>query len=245
MRWLILILGLLSHSMNLAQSTTTLDTLSFVNRGHKIEVIHTTIRHCYYDSTCIWEIVYPQIGSMKHIEAERSANLFFREQAGISDCVEDKQDNEINGREPSLQHYWLKIEIICIRNGIISYRRSEGNRPLETKEDCEDITYHFYDLEHIDDFNTKLFFKSSEAINLDLDELINTKRGFQPRNQDNFRNSRQYYFNCKDLIIYYAKNALKGDHSYHISLTLNELKDLILSGGPLDRYFKDQDVVLE
>jgi len=239
MKYWLLITYLFISNNCISQQEITEYTVTYQNNRNDIRIIQTTIRQYYNDSSCVWEISFPQVDGLKDWEVQRSLNIELSNQVSFGDCDIDKECDENYRWYPRMEFYWNKVEITCIHNDLLSFQIIEGGQPYGYDRKFSDIRCFFYDLKTGYDIDTRAFFKEDDESQQQLEQILISRLGFVPE-EEPLRTMRQYYFDCKQLIVLYDRYTIGEDQIYHIPLVYDDIKDLINPSGFLAGYFDGQ-----
>lgn len=222
-----------------AQQEIKKDTVNYYNLGKKIDVIQTTIKQYYNDSTCVWEISYPQVKGIDDPDIQASKNKEFAAYVSFGDCEMGDEECEQASEQwyPRMQYYYNKVEVVDIKNNLMSYKLSEGGQPVGYKRKFGEVEYFIFDLKSGEQIEEGDLFSFSGSSKSGFDQLLILKLGFTP-DEEPFQTMRQYYFNEGDLVVYFDRYTIGEDQEYHIKLSYIELKAWMKKEGAIMRYFE-------
>lgn len=222
-----------------SQMEISKDTVYFLNNGKKIMVIHTNNRQYYSDSTCMWEVMYPEISGLENGVQESSINIMLSQEVAFGDC-NDKECDRTTLFFPQLSKYWDKVKITDIKNDLISYCLLEGHCPVYSKICSSKTTYRIYNMKNGEDIGMAGLFKKDETTQHALDSLIQQKLDFVPEDPKAVRNERQFYFEGDKLFVFYDRYTIGRTETYAFELPYAEIQGLLDPAGILPVFFKDK-----
>lgn len=227
----------LLHVFSYAQTEIYKDTIYFLD-NNKVMVVHTTNRQYYDDSTCVWEVMYPEIFGLENRVTETSINIMLSQEVAFGDC-NDKECDRTTMHFPQLSKYWDKVKITGIKYDLLSYGLLEGHCPVYSKLCSSKIRYYLYDMKSASEIETSTLFKKDENTQHKLDSIVLEKLDFVPEDINAVRSERQFYFEGEKLFIFYDSFTLRGSKTYSFELHYEEVKNLINPSGKLSIFFKD------
>lgn len=222
-----------------AQTEITKDTLYFLNKGKRVAVVHTLNRQYYNDSSCVWEIMYPEISGLAYSTQEKELNLLFSTEVAFGDCNE-KVCDKTTMYFPLLSKYWDKVRVTGIKNDLVSYCMTEGHCPVNSKYCSGKTMYYFYNVKYGSEVAMISLFKKEETTQHKLDSIILDKLDFVPEDLNAIRNERQFYFEGDKLFVFYDWYTIGKSNTYSAELQYKEIHDLINPVGILPVFFGDQ-----
>lgn len=207
-----------------------------VDGSLEVTVIQTTIKQYYNDSSCVWEIAYPQIKGLTNSDIQLTLNKQFANYVSFGDCEDDKECQPGEQWFPKMQQYWNKVNLVGLRNGLLSYRVSEGGQPMGYNKKYGEVQYFTYDLDKGEYVELEHLFQFDSLQSTKFNHLLTIKLGFTPE-EEAFQTMRQYYFDGENLVVYFDRYTIGEDEEYHIPLSYVELKAWMKEGKVLRRYF--------
>ena len=224
-----------SHSF--CQVEIRKDTVYFKNYEKKIMVVHTNNRQYYDDSTCVWEVMYPEISGLENKTVETLLNTRFSQEVAFGDCNDEKCDRTTM-YFPQLTRYWDKVKITGIKNDLLSYCLTEGYCPVYSKLCSGKTQYHLYNLKTASEVEMSRLFKKDDVTQHKLDSIILEKLDFVPEDLGVVRNERQFYFEKDKLFVFYDWHTIGRSETYVFELSYREIQGLINPSGLLAVFFK-------
>jgi hypothetical protein len=234
---LFMILFLVSDHPLFAQMEITKDTVYFENYGNKLTVVNTLNRQYYNDSTCVWEIMYPEVYNLGDMES--TINLMLSREVAIGDCNE-KICDRTTMNFPLLRKYWDKSKIITIKNDLLSYCLMEGNCPTYAKMCFSKTSYHLFNLKTGMQVDAGTLFKKDAISRHKLDSIILSKLDFVPENMQMIPSERQFYLEGNKLYAFYDTYTIGGNETYSVELQKKDIQGLINPDGILPVFFNDK-----
>lgn len=222
-----------------SQTEITKDTTHFQNYGKKIMVIHTNNRQYYDDSTCVWEVMYPEIFGLTNRIRETSVNIMLGQEVAFGDC-NDKECDRTTMYFPQLSRYWDKVKITSIKNDLLSYCLTDGHCPIYSKLCSSKTQYRLYNLRNGSEVEIASLFKKDETTQHKLDSIILEKVDFTPEDPRTIRSERQFYFEENKLFVFYDWYTIGRAETYAFELFYKEIQDLIDPSGVLPVFFSDK-----
>lgn len=201
-------------------------------------VVHTTNRQYYDDSTCVWEVMYPEIFNLENRIVSASVNIMLSQEIAFGDC-NDKECDRTSIYFPQLSRFWDKVKITGIRNDLLSYCLMEGHCPVYSKLCSGKIQYRLFNLKSGLDIEMSSLFKKEESTQKKLDSLILAKLHFIPEDIGAIRSERQFYFEAGKLFVFYDWYTIGRMETYVFELPYAEIQNLINPSGVLSVFFKD------
>ncbi len=220
-----------------SQAEIIKDTVYFENNGKKLMVVNTLNRQYYNDSTCIWEIMYPEISNLGDMES--AINLMLSREVALGDCNEKICDRSTM-HFPLLNRYWDKVKIVSIKNDLLSYGLMEGSCPTYAKICFSKTTYHIYNLKTgMEVENTSLFRRDTRTLH-QLDSVIASKLDFVPENPEMILSGCQFYLEGNNLFAFYDNYTLEGNKTFTVELQKKDILNLINPNSVLSVYFSEK-----
>ncbi len=235
MKTILLILSILLGYQCFSQDgdqKITVDTLHFQNENKTGYVLHTTITHYYNDSSCIWEVSYPEIFGLNDESAEYSINKTFELSVAIGDCAEEDECTYFGAMiYPEYFKYWNRVKVMGIRNNVVSYFYQEGGCTYDEPYCYDNVTFNLYDLNTNSEVDERNIFRSDKKSQEGLHNAIIAKLGFTPQYEQAVDFARQVGFDSEGVIIYYSEFTLGERESYTLRFTLDEIEVFLRPGS--------------
>lgn len=222
-----------------AQTEIHKDTVHFLNNDKKVMVVHTTNRQYYDDSTCVWEVMYPEIFNLENRVVSASINIMLSQEVAFGDC-DEKECDRTTMYFPQLSRYWDKVKVTGIKNDLLSYCLMEGHCPVYSKLCSGKIKYNLFNLKSYSEIEMSSLFKNEERIQKKLDSLILEKLDFMPEDIGAIRSERQFYFDKEKLFVFYDQYTIGRTETYTLELSFEEIQTMINPLGDLSIFFKER-----
>jgi hypothetical protein len=216
------------------------DSVSIQNGTEEVIVATTTIRQFYEDSTCIWEIKFPQLVTTSNPEGTEAINKVFERLVSFGDCDNGSCLESDEEMFPRFGQYWNKVEVASLDAEWISYVVKEGGCPIGTKSCFGTTDYFLYSMKTHQAITPFQVFKTDRESLSNLEALIHEKLGFRPANDEVITNYMQIFMKDGNVALYYDNWTIADNVPYTIVFELQEIKSLLKKEHPLQAYFSSK-----
>jgi hypothetical protein len=201
--------------------------------GVELMIINHTLKHFYYENTCVWEINYPELIKLNgSLTLSNNINSDLNKRVAIGTCDGDDCVAVEEELFPYFQNFWDVIYGNYLEKNVLFLEKQKGG--CVAGEPVCYLTKEFlaYDLISGESFDGGDILSSESNKRDKFISMIKAKLNLENINENALFSEPTFKYDQEELEITYAPNTIKGNNVYMVRLSKNELRTVASSEGP-------------